>query len=60
MLVTLAWEIFQAGSDIDDAGIALGIDQLEDAFEVIFDRGRNCRKKSEIFSVPSSGQNSEE
>ena len=33
---------FQAGRDIDDAGVALGINQFQNAFEIIFDRGRNC------------------
>ncbi len=39
MLVTLAWEIFRAAGDIDDPGVALGINELEDAFEIILDRG---------------------
>lgn len=30
---------FETGGDIDHTGIALRIDQLENAFKVIFDRG---------------------
>jgi len=30
---------FQSCRDIDDSGVALGIDELENAFEIIFDRG---------------------
>ena len=33
---------FQGGSDIDDPGVSLGIDQFQNAFEVIFDRGRGA------------------
>jgi len=40
MLLTLACEILETGGDVDDAGIALRIDQLKNAFEVIFDRER--------------------
>ena len=39
MLVTLAWEILRLRRDIDHAGVALRIDQLQDALEVILDRG---------------------
>ena len=28
---------FEAGGNIDDAGVALGVDELEDSLEVIFD-----------------------
>ena len=35
---------FQAGRDIDDAGVTLRSDQLQDALEIIFDRGRNCER----------------
>jgi len=34
---------FQRGRDIDHASIALGINQFEDAFEVILDRSRIAR-----------------
>jgi hypothetical protein len=34
---------FQRGCDIDHASIALGINQFEDAFEVILDRSRIAR-----------------
>src|SRR5260370_15211569 len=29
----------QSRRDVDDSGVALGIDELENAFEIIFDRG---------------------
>jgi hypothetical protein len=34
---------FQCGSDVDNTGIALGIDEFKDAFEIILDRGRGGR-----------------
>ena len=30
---------FQSRRNVDDSGVALGIDELENAFEIIFDRG---------------------
>ena len=30
---------FQAGCDVDDAGVALGLNQLEDSLQVILNRG---------------------
>ena len=36
----------EAGGDVDHAGVALGVDQLQDAFEVILDRGRIARRNS--------------
>ena len=35
---------FQRRRDIDYTGVALGINQFEDAFEVILDRGRVARR----------------
>ena len=33
----------ETGRDVDDTGVALGVDQFQDAFEVILDRGRVAR-----------------
>jgi hypothetical protein len=30
---------FQTGRDVDDTGVTLALNELEDAFEIIFDRG---------------------
>jgi hypothetical protein len=35
MFVTLAWEIFRLCRDIHDARVALGIDELDDALQII-------------------------
>ena len=49
MLVTLACEIFSGGSDIDDPGVSLGINELQDSFEIILDGGGSCPGRIEIF-----------
>ena len=36
----------ETGRDVDDTGVALGVDQFQDAFEVILDRGRIARRNS--------------
>ena len=36
----------ETGGDVDDPGVALGVDQLQDAFEIILDRGRIARGNS--------------
>ena len=35
----------EAGRDIDDAGVTLAINQLENALEIIFDRGGIARRR---------------
>jgi len=36
---------FQSRGDIHDPGVALGIDELEDAFEIILDRGGTAERR---------------
>ena len=43
---------FERSSDVHHPGVALGIDQLEDALEVILDRGGAGQRRSEIFCGP--------
>ena len=50
MLVTLAWEIFKRGRDINDACVALGIDEFEDALEVILDSGGTAERRLRAFA----------
>ena len=36
----------ETGGDVDDPGVALGVDELQDTFEIILDRGRIARGNS--------------
>ena len=48
---------FQRRSDIDDAGVALGINQFENAFKVVFNRSGTAERGLRSFLSWHIGQN---
>ena len=44
---------FETGGDIDHAGVSLRIDQIENALEIIFDRGRIARGMATLAGTMS-------